>query len=163
MSDLLEVKAMFENMLGLKGSSGYKNIFNVVVKRYLSSLSRTSPEDSVIDFTICLESLLLANERDELKFRLSLRGANLLENEDPVAIKQILANMYNDRSAIVHEGKTLNDLRKSNSIIAIKEYRSVTEKIIRAYIERSCDFNGVQQINEHLDRLCLFAAKNSQS
>jgi hypothetical protein len=83
-SDLQKVKSLFTNLLRLENVSGYKNIFNVVVNRYLSSLSRTSPEDSVIDFTICLESLLLANERDELKFRLALRGANLLENEDPM-------------------------------------------------------------------------------
>lgn len=159
--DLLEVKALFTNLLRLENLSGYKNIFNVVVKRYLSSLSRTSPEDSVIDFTICLESLLLASEQTELKFRLALRGANLLENEDPISIKRTLNNMYDDRSAIVHNGKTLNELRKGDSGSVIKDYRSTTEKIIRAYIEKSARFESLDKINAHLDELCLFAAKTS--
>lgn len=160
-SDLQKVKSLFTNLLRLENVSGYKNIFNVVVNRYLSSLSRTSPEDSVIDFTICLESLLLANERDELKFRLALRGANLLENEDPMGIKRTLNNMYDDRSAIVHSGKTLNELRRADSGSTIKEYRSVTEKIIRAYIEKSGGFESINKINEYLDGLCLFAAKSA--
>lgn len=159
--DLLKVKALFTDLLRLENLSGYKNIFNVVVKRYLSSLSRTSPEDSVIDFTICLESLLLANEQNELKFRLALRGANLLENEDPICIKRMLNNMYDDRSAIVHNGKTLKELRKGDSGSVIKEYRLATEKIIRAYVEKSARFESINKINEYLDELCLFAAKTS--
>ena len=159
-SDLIETKAIFIDLLRMESISGYKNIFNIVVNRYLSSLSRASPEDSVIDFTICLESLLLANERDELRFRLSLRGANLLQNEDPIEIKRILARMYDDRSAIVHNGKTLDELGKQDSNKLLKDYRTVTEKIIRAYIAKSNDFEGIKQINESLDLLCFFALKN---
>ncbi len=76
-------------------------------------------------------------------------------------IRRILASMYDDRSAIVHNGKTLNELRKSDSMSVVKEYRLVTEKIIQAYIEKSNTFESINKINEYLDGLCFFAAKNN--
>lgn len=157
-NDLMKAKAVYLNLLRLESVTGYSNIFNVVVKRYLSSLSRTSPEDSLIDLTICLESLLLANERDELKFRLSLRGAIILQGCDPAESKKTLSNMYDDRSAIVHSGKTLLELRKDASSY-IKKYREITEKVILAYLDNSKDFESIVKVNERLDKVCLYAGK----
>ncbi len=158
-ADLERSKELFTELLRLEKVAGYKNIFNVVVSRYLSSLSRASPEDSVIDFTICLESLLLADVRDELKFRLSLRGAVLLQDEDPKITKKSLSDMYNDRSDIVHSGKKLDDIRNSSSGDTLKIYRKLTEKIILAYISKSAEFDSISLINLHLDELCIMAGK----
>jgi len=156
--DLQAAKQTFEVLLKLKNLKGYINIFNVVINRYLSSLSRTTPEDSVIDLTICLESLLLANERDELKYRLSLRGAMLLD-EDPMKVKKILSRMYDDRSAIVHRGELLANLKHSSDKEALSEYRIITEKILKKYILVSKDFKRISEINNKLDELCLYGGK----
>lgn len=161
MSDLIRAKKVYSDLLRLEKVKGYKNLFNVVLKRYLSSLSRATPEDAVIDFTICLESLLLANEREELKFRLSLRGAIILTDCDPVTSKKTLASMYDDRSAIVHNGKTLYELRKADSTIHVKKYRKIAENIILAYINKSKDFGSIVEINENLDQLCLYAGMSN--
>ncbi len=64
--------------------------------------------------TIALESTLLADVRDELKYRLSLRGAALLAGAEtlwePNRSRALLQAMYDARSSIVHAGKQLADL-----------------------------------------------------
>ena len=157
-ADLQAAKDIFEVLMKLKSSKGYRNFFRVVVNRYLSSLSRTAPEDSVIDLTICLESLLLANERDELKYRLSLRGAILI-GENSKYVKKTLGNMYDDRSSIVHSGKLLSELKHNGEKDVLSSYRLITEKIIKKYLEVSNDFDGLIEINQRLDELCLYEGK----
>ncbi|MCP4442119.1 MAG: hypothetical protein GY810_24680, partial [Aureispira sp.] len=157
-ADLQVAKDIFEVLLKLKSLKGYRNFFRVVVNRYLSSLSRTAPEDSVLDLTICLESLLLANERDELKYRLSLRGAILI-GENSKDVKKTLGNMYDDRSSIVHSGKLLSELKHNGGKDVLSSYRLITEKIIKKYLEVSNDFDGLIEINQRLDELCLYEGK----
>jgi len=57
---------------------------NVGIRRFNYTYSRESVEDKLIDLTICLESIILFGIKDELRYRLSLRGATLLgELENP--------------------------------------------------------------------------------
>lgn len=156
--DLQEAQDIFEILLKFKNTKGYKSLYRVIVNRYLSSLSRTTPEDSIIDLTICLESLLLANENTELKYRLSLRGAILI-GENPQEVKKLLGQMYDDRSKIVHSGMLLSEIRKNNGKNILSSYRLITEKIIKRYLEVAKGFNGIIQINEKLDDISLNVVK----
>lgn len=89
----------------------------VALRRFEMTYRRSSPEDQIIDLTIGLESTLLHDVRDELKFRLALRGAALLSHVFPPAESvKLLRALYDIRSGIVHGGKSLQDYAKPSGI-----------------------------------------------
>lgn len=64
---------------------------------------------------IALEAALLPNVREELSFRLALRGAALTATEhDPQEVFRILRALYTTRSTIVHTGRSLSGLSKTD-------------------------------------------------
>ncbi len=158
-SDLNKAKEVFLKLFSLKGKKNGENIYNVVLKRFLSSLSKSTYEDSIIDYTICLESLVLANLKGELKFRLTLRAAYLVNDEfSPSHTRQVLSQMYNDRSDIVHEGKTLRQIKKYKGETGLNEqeqfhnYKEITKAIILKYIMLLSDGESLEDINDRLER-----------
>ena len=80
------------------------------VRRLIDGLGRRRYDDTIIDYSIGLESLLL-NVRDELRYRFSLRGASVLADpgEDKKQEFEELRDLYDARSAIVH-GQDLSGL-----------------------------------------------------
>jgi|SRR5579864_531934 len=125
---------------------------------------RISPSlDRIIDLTIALESLLLADASDELKYRLALRGAALLrKHRDPREVNALLLALYDVRSAIVHEGKHLYEPNKAfkrlgTSLPGVqpKDLPSVceelTRQVLRTYIARLLTGARIKQINKALD------------
>ena len=62
--------------------------------------------DRIVDYMIAAESLLLADqsEKTELRFRLSLRAANLIEHpeHDAPAVFKLMREGYDARSKVVH-------------------------------------------------------------
>jgi len=84
----------------------------VALRHFNQAYGRDTEEDQVIDFVIALESTLLADIDDELKFKFTLRGAALLaEIRKPSETRLILDTMYKVRSQIVHNGRQLSDLQ----------------------------------------------------
>jgi hypothetical protein len=82
----------------------------IPLRRFNQAYGRQSEEDTIIDLTIALESCLLPNTRDELQYRLSMRGAALLASlRNPVETQALLKTVYEIRSDIVHNGKPLSD------------------------------------------------------
>lgn len=74
-----------------KGTSGIE----LPLRRFNQSYERIADEDKVIDLAIALESSLLFGIKDELKFRLAVRGATLLRLvQPPTDVYQTLADMY---------------------------------------------------------------------
>lgn len=75
----------------------------VGLRRFNDVHVRDNLEDKLIDMAILLESTLLVGVRDELRFRLMLRGARLLsEDRPPSATAAILKALYDERSGVVH-------------------------------------------------------------
>lgn len=93
----------------------------VAIERFSSALDRKTPEDSVIDLSICLEALLLSglgNEEDRgnISYRFALHGARLLAQDAAVRqqVYRRLKDVYGIRSKIVH-GAEKYDLPKDES------------------------------------------------
>ncbi|MBE1527941.1 hypothetical protein GGC65_002397 [Sphingopyxis sp. OAS728] len=64
-----------------------------------------SPADAIVETAIALEAVL-GDARQELKYRVQLRAALLLETEyaSRLATKRTVGRLYDERSAIVHTG-----------------------------------------------------------
>jgi hypothetical protein len=78
------------------------------LRRWESSLLRTSHEDKLIDAWISFESLLLGGLRGELSYRASVRLAEFLGSSgiERETIYGTAKNSYDWRSAIVHGGSS---------------------------------------------------------
>ena len=85
-----------------------QNALRLSTDRANSSWTEASLVDRAIDIGIALESLLLHNSssQGEVQFRLSIRGASLLntQGENPIQNYKLLRRVYDFRSAAVHTG-----------------------------------------------------------
>ncbi|MBI4336336.1 MAG: hypothetical protein HY683_00705 [Chloroflexi bacterium] len=75
--------------------------------RLLDGASRDRADDAIVDYSIGLEALLTAGARDELSYRLALRGAHILTWDGGNRKQRFneLRDFYNVRSSIVHGSK----------------------------------------------------------
>lgn len=79
----------------------------LALRRYNFAYGRLRPEDRLIDYAIALEALFLkGGEAQELKYRLALRGAFLLEKGSKGRLEThvLLSRAYEERSNVVHGG-----------------------------------------------------------
>jgi hypothetical protein len=78
--------------------------FPIAVTRFTSTTERSNPSDRLIDANIGLENMLLQGIRDELAFRLALRGAWLLADTPSSRLTEYkqLQRIYRARSVVVH-------------------------------------------------------------
>lgn len=111
------------------------------IGRFNQAYERRSPEDKLIDLTIALESTLLSDVQDELKYRLGIRCAALLADERCAEATQFLARtIYNSRSKIVHEGQHLESqtlkITPSSARLAPAEFVQEAEALCRAVLRR---------------------------
>ena len=97
--------------------------------------------DRAIDLGIALESLLLGdNDRGELSFRLSLRGAWLIgkDADERLEIQKALKRLYELRSRAVHSG-TIERSSKTGTTIA--RATEICKLLIRKTIELNCEID----------------------
>jgi hypothetical protein len=129
--------------------------------RFNRTYLRASREDEVIDLVICLETLLLPNERDELKYRLSLRGAKLLSaTRNPQDIRAFLGKVYDTRSDIVHNGKTLSQIKPKDGIDVrgpqfVNDLRHLVRDVLSETIRLMSAGKSLQELCADLDRQIL--------
>jgi hypothetical protein len=128
MADVSEVQTFVE-ILRRCDARQDRHGLDVVLRRFNQSYSRDYYEDRLIDLTIALESTLLADIDDpktDLKYRFVLHGAALLAGRrNPQEVHAFLRTMYDARSAVVHSGKSLSDMKPKN--LAGLEWRAFTQ------------------------------------
>jgi hypothetical protein len=144
-------------------ASGALRSLDVGLGRLNQSYSRQSGEDRIIDMTIALESSLLADVSEELKYRLALRGASLLRMvRKPQEVHALLLAIYDARSQIVHEGKPLHELGKT--LKSLGAYfdgfqpqnlaplcEDVTRQVLKLYLEKLVSGTTIKSVNKTLD------------
>ncbi len=107
-------------------------------------------------------SLTNTDVRDELKYRLSLRGAALLAEAEtswePNKSRTLLQVMYDARSSIVHNGKLLVDLNLTQlqrvgipSQLFPQQCENIVRAILKTYILRRGEGQTVTQVNQELE------------
>ncbi len=142
------------------------------LSRFSFAYSRLRVEDSVIDITIALESLLLHGTHDELKYRLSLRGAALLERDNPGKTMEFLKRLYDIRSEIVHNGKKIEEIKKNKKQLIENpetfrmEALSMCRRILLAVIDKLANdpkCQNMDALTQQLDQRILDSLKPSPS
>ncbi len=100
--------------------------------------------------------------REELVYRLSLRGAALLAGKrDPEVTRWLLRKIYEARSAVVHDGKSLRQIEaKTRPFVPLApSLDEICEDVVRAilcaYIGRLAVGESLKEINEELERRLL--------
>lgn len=171
--DTAPVLSLYE--LLKKGRSTFSVPLDVALRRFNQSYGRRSPKDKILDLTIALESSLLAGLKDELAFRLGMRGAALLaETEDAVLTNAVLQSIYEIRSQIVHEGRGLFELedrlrrvKRIDKTVEIGKIPEICEelvrKVIKAYLALLSSGKKITDINAELDAKPLMQLKTKQS
>lgn len=109
--------------------------FSLALRRLNSASVRKNEEDSILDITIALESLLTNDSTSEITYRLAVRAAQLcklskFKNYDPMQVFDLCKKIYSYRSAVVHGD--LKKIEKSKKIIL---NQSEEIKIIEISIE----------------------------
>jgi hypothetical protein len=107
----------------------------ISIKRYLESIRENLPiEEKLTRAVMGLEALFLENET-ELRFRLSLRVAQLLGylNEDSPAVYAVVSEAYDYRSSHVH-GSVLSSDKKLKANEALKNIWRYLRKAILIWL-----------------------------
>ena len=115
---------------------GVMNGLELPLRQFNRSCQREREEDKILDYAICLESILLSDVDDELSYRLSLRAAKLLRlKRKPTETFNTMRCLYNIRSAIVHANesfggpKTRSQLKRLD--IGPSEYMRSLDYVMR--------------------------------
>jgi hypothetical protein len=128
----------------------------LAVRRLSFGYERTRPEDRLIDSLIGFEALLLSNERQELEYRLALRGAVLLGDspDQRATIFAELRSAYGQRSNIVHGGSPDADVKIAGRPVPFDTFVSLVEDhlraVIREFLER-CATRTISTLVKELD------------
>lgn len=113
------------------------NIINAI-SRLSYGAERLRAEDQIVDYFVGLESLFLADNNPELKYRLALWtahwvGDNIHERQ---RIYQIISKGYDQRSKIVHGGKADEDIKINGQKIPISEHAKLVGIYLRQAVKK---------------------------
>jgi hypothetical protein len=144
------------------GSPLYGNL-SIGLRRFNQSYERTILEDQLIDLTIALESTLLFKLKEELTYRLAVRGIVLLADAEapwePQKSRALLTTMYDVRSLIVHNGQQLSDKEILNKIRKLEmqpqdflqQCEQIVRDVLKAYVRYRAKGQSVEQVNKGLE------------
>jgi len=139
----LEIKKFidFWNIIKNKNLS----LKNISIRYFKKAMYSLTQDDSLVNLTIAMESILLPKEKRELRYKFSLRAALILSGEFEIRqkIRDIFKKVYDSRSKIVHGVEP--KVYRSNFLI----YFHLCRKIICIYLENKHKWNKL------LDELTL--------
>ncbi len=133
--------------------------FELPIRRLNAALVRKNDEDSIIDITIALESLLTNDSNSEIGYRLAVRVTQLCKLSpfntfESKEIFELCKKIYNYRSAVVHgdtkriEKTSSLNLVKARDIKIIELSSELLRHLIKTMIEQ--DINGIKDIDQLL-------------
>ncbi len=135
----LKLLNCYQNIKTLYSKNSKKVLANnimMAIKRFHYAYGRPLYEDKLIDFIIAFEALFLKDdERDDMRYRLSLRTAYFLKNKEDdererKGIYDHIYEAYGKRSKIVH-GERAKDIELSSDFIAyIENYLRLSIKTV---------------------------------
>jgi Apea-like HEPN len=118
----------------------------IAIDRLSYGVMRSRSDDSIIDYVIGLEALLLHDlspgDRGELRNRFALRGARLLADtlEERKRNFNELKTAYDVRSSIVHGAATIS-LRKTHNTPTLDEFAESVAAYVRVLIKKFLEYS----------------------
>ena len=103
----------------------------LAIRRLDAAYLRLDPEDRLLDLWIAFEALLLPDVSGELRYRASIRIAQLLggTSDEKRAAFNLARSSYNVRSEVVHGQASREDLSK-----IVEETRELARKAVKAWL-----------------------------
>jgi len=120
-------------------------ILDLAMRRFAYAADRSRADDRIVDLMIAAEALLLPDTMTELSYQLALRGAWILEVEEPRrrAVFQFLKNAYDARSTIVHGSGTPKPKKMrsldGSKLLGIDAFAAEIETTLRSAIRAAVD------------------------
>lgn len=133
-----------------------QNRTDIALRRFNFAYERVRPEDKLIDYLIGFEALLLKrSERQELEYRLALRGSVLLGKtaEERQTVFKELKTAYQERSNIVHGGTVRGAVKIGANRIKFNEFVEKVEQRLRASIKEFVALSETQSESEVIEGL----------
>ena len=131
----LEIKKFidFWNIIINKGLS----LKDISIRYFKKAMYSITQDDSLVNLTIAMESILLPKEYGELRYKFSLRAALILSEKFEIRqkIKDIFKKVYDSRSKIVHGVEP--KVYRGDFLI----YFHLCRKIICIYLENKHKWN----------------------
>jgi Apea-like HEPN len=168
--------AVLGDLTATLGRDVVRTSLAIAISRFEQSYYRMSSEDQFIDLAIALESSVLYGLKDELVYRLGLRGAALLAHtEDPEAVFTFLKILYTARSQVVHEGHSIAHLIEHGEVArllrradyALDEvqflgaFQDIVRQLLREYVRRLSELSStddgkpMERVHQALDAQIL--------
>ncbi len=132
-ADLKKFQNIYKNLKIIK-----ENNFNIAVQRFDSGINNQNLINKLIDFIIGLEALFLKDINQELQYKLAIRTAFLLKdnNSERKKIFDLVLKSYNLRSDILHGEKIL--IPNFEDLNSLEE---ILRKSINKYLKDNTKFN----------------------
>jgi hypothetical protein len=103
---------------------------HITADRFVRFLKSDDPRDSLVDLCICLESLI--ESQTEISFRFSVCLAKASGLQKPLETGELLLDLYNFRSKVVHGSDSTKEHRKIQP--NLPRLRSTSRAILSSYI-----------------------------
>jgi hypothetical protein len=153
--DVENINKLWKDIHSINFKTDENQFLTIALNRFMASYEDETPEDKIVDLMICLETLL-QDKLLELRFRLAIRTALLLEkdNSKRKRIYKIIKKAYDVRSGIVHGDNSLNinNVEKEAELENLAmEVEECVRKTIKEFIERLNNNEKRSAIIEKLD------------
>lgn len=153
--DFVKFLNLYREVKTSPSSNGvFANNVMVAIKRFTYAYERLSIEDKLIDSVIGFEALFLKNdEREDMRYRLSLRTACFLENEKDKRVEtfDFIHDAYGKRSKIVHGGRRKSEELSTDFIARVENYlRSSIKKILVESLYKKSHKDFIKELDYHI-------------
>ena len=120
-----------KKFLGINFTKGEYTFLGRSIRRFSNAIE-DSPEESIVDFVISLESLYTSSEL-ELSYKFSLRVAVLLGTSPRkmVGLQRMMHDIYNMRSKIVHGDEIPSQIRLEKKSLEMRQAVTILEHVSR--------------------------------
>ncbi|MGB6483759.1 MAG: hypothetical protein WBE86_09770 [Candidatus Acidiferrales bacterium] len=157
-ADIKAAEELMPRVEAFHGAEKFSCVGNALLF-YRNGYNSDNPDLALVSFTTCLESLLSTSEQ-EISFKLSLRVATFLadENEKREELFQAAKEVYRTRSKIVHGAKIHRD-QETAAIVLVESMlpqaerlaRGCLAKVLRLRIEAL--FENAEKLNTVFEKL----------
>ncbi len=150
-ADVERLKEMWRtvSLRDKKPRKASRSPLRVAISRLLDAEAQTFPEDALIDSVICLEALLLANAKEEIRYRFGQRGSVIMAGHGPKAreMRIKLMKAYDARSALVHGGEYSRAKVSSDEVI---QWAWKTLRRVIAYLAHMNHDGVIRAVDDYL-------------
>lgn len=135
-ADIENVNQLWKDIHKIDFRDESNKFLSIAIDRFMTSYEKDSPHEKILDLIISLEALL-QDTPAELSYRLSIRTAVLLEEENSKRNKifKIIRQGYDARNKIAH-GNEVDDVKIDGQTVKLQDLVEQIEECVRRSIKK---------------------------